>query len=1319
MPKQIESALKVFVVTFLVVTGIGLLAGGTTLGAILGGAEIALFGASAMSIAAMSAAGTLVSGLMNKGVDAISQENFGTKVATRTATAPRNIIYGKARIGGVMTHIETSGTDNHKLRLIVTLAGHEIEDVESIYFGENKLTTASSGGFQYVTNSKYRNSDNDNAFSYQNSLARFIIKKGDQTTADSTITSNSSLNTNDKFTKVAYVFLELIFDSEAFGGGIPQLFFVVKGKKVFDPRDSNQTFGNESTYEWSDNPALCVLDYVTNTDYGLKATADEVLTDTTLGSFKTSANTCDLSSTVTTATVNGNFSSVSVIQISLAGIIDVGHIVTGTGVPSGTTVVSRRGTTLTVSQNVSVSNGATLSFGERAYSANGITNMSATGEAVLSGLLSSCAGKLSFINGKFVMFAGANVTPQMTITDDHLISAPDINTNVAGDDTYNSVKAVYVDSNNNYVASESSVYTDSTLLSSDTPSGESSANYRKTMELNLPFTTTNAMAQRIQKAILTHHRKSIGISLSTNIGFMQLQPFDWVYVTNERLGFTNKVFEVMSTSLTETQSNEDNATVLCTQLQLKEIDNSVYTFAQADYIDPIDNDDPPETGDYTVTAPTSLGLTQRSEIDGPVVKADIEVAWTNNQDDLVAGTEVAYKLSSDSDFEGDYVVGKGVTKGLIPNVVVGKTYNVKVRHFSANNVYSDYTNAVNITISDATSISAPSAFTATGHRVGIVLQWTNPSNSNLRAIKIYRKTSNSTPTNDTNLVHTMTGEPSSKSVMFQGAMDGLTAGTTYFFWLRAITHSGTHSAFTSSVNASYSIYDKGDIGLNNVTNDAQIKDDGSNAPNILKNDQISISKVNGAVRLGNTGSNTDITLDNADIGLPNVTNHAQIKDDGSNAPNILKNAQITIASDGTLNNAGGGQATAVGLGAVKTDLTNAPNTIKNDQVTLAKDGSGNLSLNNAGSGNVSFDKNDVGLGNLANSRQVDLDLGNAPDAIKNAQVTLAKDSSGNLSLNNAGSGNVSFDNSDVGLGNVTNDAQIKTDGSNAPNALKNNQISLTSSGGTVTLNNANTTNKTFTKADVALGNVTNDAQIKSDGSNAPNILKNDQVTLAKDGSGNLSLNNAGSGNVSFDNSDVGLGNVTNDAQIKTDGSNAPNALKNNQITISSAGVLSNAGGGTVSATGLGAVKTDLTNAPASIKNENTTATDVGLGNVTNDAQVKSDGSNAPNILKNDQITIGLSGTTLSLNNAGSGNQTLGKANVGLTDLASLDSTRSGKLDGVATGSTNNGSTIDTNGNITGNMSVGATMTLGTNSDDKIVVGNITIDGGNGRILITD
>lgn len=62
------------------------------------------------------------------------------------------------------------------------------------------------------------------------------------------------------------------------------------------------------------------------------------------------------------------------------------------------------------------------------------------------------------------------------------------------------------------------------------------------------------------------------------------------------------------------------------------------------------------------------------------------------------------------------------------------------------------------------------------------------------------------------------------------------------------------------------------------------------------------------------------------------------------------------------------------------------------------------------------------------------------------------------------------------------------------------------------------------------------------------------------------------------------------------------ASKNSAISISAGGVLSGAGGGTVTPTGIGAVDTDLSNAPASIKNANTTAGDVGLGSVLNQAQ---------------------------------------------------------------------------------------------------------------------
>jgi len=138
--------------------------------------------------------------------------------------------------------------------------------------------------------------------------------------------------------------------------------------------------------------------------------------------------------------------------------------------------------------------------------------------------------------------------------------------------------------------------------------------------------------------------------------------------------------------------------------------------------------------------------------------------------------------------------------------------------------------------------------------------------------------------------------------------------------------------------------------------------------------------------------------------------------------------------------------------------------------------------------------------------------------------------------------------------------------------------------------------------------------------NAPASLKNASISIGSDGS----LSGAGGGQVTA--SGVGA--------IKTDGTNAPNSLKNNQISISAAGVLSGAGGGTVTASGVGAIKTDGTNAPSS--------------------------------LTNSSITVTSSGGTVTLNNAGGGS--FGKSDVGLGSVINQAVTVAGgkiKLDNVA------------------------------------------------------
>ena len=61
---------------------------------------------------------------------------------------------------------------------------------------------------------------------------------------------------------------------------------------------------------------------------------------------------------------------------------------------------------------------------------------------------------------------------------------------------------------------------------------------------------------------------------------------------------------------------------------------------------------------------------------------------------------------------------------------------------------------------------------------------------------------------------------------------------------------------------------------------------------------------------------------------------------------------------------------------------------------------------------------------------------------------------------------------------------------------------------------------------------------------------------------------------------------------------------------------------------------------------------------------------------------------------------MGKANVGLNDLGDLDSGQDSKLNGVATGATNNGSTVNSSGNVSGTMTI--------ISGGNITVGNITM-----------
>lgn len=1031
MSKVIKAAAVAFAVTFLVVTGAAFL----LTGSFAAGTVLATFGASALAMSTLSAVSTLVMGLISKDPE-VSSQNFGTKFAGRSPTAPRQIIYGRARVGGTITHMQTSGTDNNLLSIIVVLAGHEVEELETVRVNDTNLTTTSSGGFQYATNSEFTNSDNDNKFGVSNSLLRFRFKDGSQTTADSTIVGATNLGNSDKFTSCAYVLVQMVFDSEKFSS-LPNLSFIVKGKKVYDPRNPS------AAPAFSTNPALCIRDYLTDTQYGLKAKDSEILDTTAIGGFAGAANTCDTPTSLQTATVSIAQTNSTTIPITSSGLtlIKAGDTVTGSGITGTVTVTQRRGNNVFLDTAVTVAQGVTLSFGQPAYTANGLADFSTNGKAVLEGLLSSCAGKFSYVNGRFLMFAGASVTPEMTIEDDNVLAPISINTKSGQGEAYNQVKSVFVDSNQNFIATDTPLYSDSTFLANDTPSGESNVNYKKTMELQHPFTDNATTSQRLNRISLNYSRQDMTCSVTTDLGYLQLQPFDVVRVTNSRLGFTNKQFEVINQKITIVGDQKDGAGVLGVQFELKEYDASIYTFAQSSYDVPPDSGDPDDTSDSSISAPAISSLTQVVTEEGAGFKNDIKVALTLQGHDKIIGTEVQYKLSTDSDYTGDLFIGKGVASALIPNVVIGKTYNVRAKHIANDGVTSDYSAASNITISDPSSISAPSNFSATGHPVGILLSWTNPNNHNLRAIKVYRHTANFTPTDDTYLVDTLMGEPNAIMRNVQGSMDGLTSGTTYFFAARAITNTGVHSAFTSVDSASF-LLDKSVVNLNNLGDldstantklgtieenatvgakaGTNLKDSSNQTINDLdiKNDELSIDFTGNTtfrLRKGSGGSITNIdtqaftktnvglsdlaSLDstsstklgtieeNATVGAVAGTNLKE--SDGSVLGDAaVKNAAITLAADGSLENIGTTQVLSNSK-IVEADL------VGSNKVFAAGQKPNKTVLN-------------------GNNLEVD---GTSQGAVKNSALELSLSGS-SLSLTGGGGSAQTFDKGSVGLSDL-------------------------------------------------------------------------------------------------------------------------------------------------------------------------------------------------------------------------------------------------------------------------------------------------------------
>lgn len=558
------------------------------------------------------------------------KSNRGYNVTQTGSALDHQIIYGKMKTAGVRVFDGTTGTDNVQLHRVLAFAGHEIESFEQIYINDEVATIDGSGNV--TSPSRY------------SGLVTIKEHLGTSTqAADSDLVSNvSGWTGNHRLRGIAYLYVKLTYDTDAFPNGVPEVSAVIKGKKVYDPRTS--------TTAWSDNPALCVRDYLTTTGYGLgEAVAN--INDT---AFTTAANICDETST-----------------------------------DAGTT----------------------------RYTANGAFTTGTTPQDLLEGLITSMGATLWYTQGAWNVKAAKWTAPVLDLNEDDLRSGISLATRHSRRDNFNTVNGTFRGDESNWQVTDFPPVTNAAFVTAD-------GGLESTLDMDLPFTDNSIESRRIARIMLERNRQQLQFQASFGLRAFQVQTGDNVRITNTRLGWTNKEFEVVSWTF-----GLQNEYDLQVEMTLKEISSSVF--------DEVDDGIVYERDNTTLLSPftvPNLGINISTELRRVKGKTlGVLLLDINNTSTLVDTAEVQFRKTGETDFTALGTLGAFVGTERVEHVgVEDGFYDIRARATNSLGVHGDFNTISNYYVE--TVSTRPADVTNFGGNVvgsNLFLSWTPVSDLDL------------------------------------------------------------------------------------------------------------------------------------------------------------------------------------------------------------------------------------------------------------------------------------------------------------------------------------------------------------------------------------------------------------------------------------------------------------------------------------------------------------------------------------------------------------------------------------------------------------
>ena len=436
---------------------------------------------------------------------------------------------------------------------------------------------------------------------------------------------------------------------------------------------------------------------------------------------------------------------------------------------------------------------------ENRYEANGVVSTSASPDENIGKLLSAMGGLIAYTGGKIAPYAAAYRIPTVTFTEKHFVGPISVQTRTSARDRVNSVKGVYLSEINNWQVTDFPTITDATYVSDD----NGSVFFR---DVVLPFTTSSSCAQRLAVIELRRAREEITMSARFRLEAMQVRAGDTVMITNSKLGFSSKVFEVMEWNF----ASGGNPPEVFVDMTLRETDSSVYSWNVTDEIYTAGALNTTLPNPFTIAAPTNLsltadGTTQFIQLDGTVIPR-IKVAWSAPAAGFIesgGAVVIEYKPSASTTYlTWSRLEGAQTEDFISSDVKIGTNYNVRIYGESYFRISTSYLSGTITVAKDTTAPSIPtglSAVVGTGRAVS--LDWNDNTEPDFSEYGIYRLTSPVTAS-----------AVKIAEVRASRFVDtDVTIGTTYYYWLNAYDTVENVSGFTNYVQATPSVITAGPI----------------------------------------------------------------------------------------------------------------------------------------------------------------------------------------------------------------------------------------------------------------------------------------------------------------------------------------------------------------------------------------------------------------------------------------------------------------------------------------------------------------------------